>query len=103
MILTLEDPAKCRICGGLWSFGTTWLGAVVAIHSLGPCIPMPVAERAQQEESDFETRCEECYKWFVPGKHSASTQLVCGTVCRTARRTRKHRESEIRCKARKAA
>jgi hypothetical protein len=35
----LEDPAKCKVCGAFWDFGSTWLGQIVPIHPVTPCVP----------------------------------------------------------------
>lgn len=93
-------PVSCPICGKAWDFGTDYLGRVVAVHSVGRCVPKPAPVYEQEKEPKVIRRqkCAECEKMFVQGPFSRA--IICGSECRKVRRDRKHRESEERCRLR---
>lgn len=93
----LEDPSKCPICLAFWDFGSTWLGQIVAIHPVTPCVIPPAYRYEVDEEAESEKprKCEECHMVFRP-RLSSPSQTICGADCRRVRQERKRLELQER-------
>jgi hypothetical protein len=91
----MENPAKCPKCLAFWDFGTNWLGQVIEMHPVTPCVPPVYApDIPELWEHEYPTReCVECTKTFKLKKHSPS-QIVCGARCRGIREANAKKASD---------